>query len=50
MAYMYLRKTWQHLNLDEEMNAYDLLGQIELEEGNIELSRYFHWRMCHAIR
>lgn len=28
MAYMYLRKTWYYYNLDEEMNAYDLLGQI----------------------
>lgn len=50
LAYMYLRKCWCYFNLDEEMNAYDLLGQIELEEGNIEMSRYFHWRMCHAVR
>ena len=32
------------------MSAYDLLGQIESEDGNIELSRYFHWRMCQAVR
>lgn len=31
MAYMYLRKTWRYNNIDEEMCAYDLLGQIELE-------------------
>lgn len=50
MAYMYLRKTWRYHDVDEEMNAYDLLGQVELEDGNIEMCRYFHWRMCHCVQ
>ncbi len=35
MAYMYLRKAWRYRNVDEEFSAYDLLGQVELEDGNI---------------
>ena len=29
-GYKYLRKTWLYENVDEEMNAFDLLGIIEL--------------------
>lgn len=36
--------------VDEEMNAYDLLGQVELEEGAMDMCRYFHWRMCGGVR
>lgn len=50
MAYMFLRKAWKFKNVDEEMNAYDLLGQIELEKGSIEMSRYFHLRMCQGVQ
>ena len=32
------------------MNAFDLLGVIELEDENIELGKYFHWRMCQGLR
>ena len=50
MAYMFLRKSWKWGNKEEEMNAYDLIGLIELEDGNIEMSRYFHRRMCSGKR
>jgi hypothetical protein len=32
------------------MQAFDLLGIIELSEGEMELGRYFHWRMCQGIK
>ena len=35
MVYIYLRKNCRYRNVDEEFSAYDLLGQVELEDGNI---------------
>lgn len=43
---MFLRKAWLYGDFEEELNAYDLLGQIEMEIGNVQLSKYFHHRMC----
>ena len=46
---MFLRKAWFYGDCEEELNAYDLLGVIEMERGNVGLSKYFHLRMCRGI-
>ena len=46
---MFLRKAWFYNDYEEELNAYDLLGLIEMDVGNVNLSKYFHLRMCKGI-
>ena len=45
-AYKGLRKAWYAHDIEEEMNAYDLLGKIYHAMELKSLSHYFHNRMC----